>query len=265
MNSIVNAVHDLTLADMSKEIDIGKLMVKEYPGAERDLAIYLTQQYFNEYDVKRDVRGVREQALSYAKYSTINRLMTELPDLIERSTTLMLSAAQESGWFRRLEYDNITELLASIYEEKKALGTNEWYDWRFLVERLVPMAKQMEIDVNTLISASVQHRKLRGVIPAARLCIEQYENDKIDSSKAAEDLHMLMETVADPALSTAQAQQVFDEYRGKSFGGNTPIEGETFVLPGKTLMVISVDEKQLSMVEQALRGRVEFAPRDPAF
>lgn len=265
MNNLVKAIKDLTISDLSKEIDLGKLLAHEYNGNERDLAIYLTKEYYKDYKVADAHIGIQEQALSYSKYFAIKRLLIELPDLIERTTTFMLTAAQENGWYRRLEYDNIEELLASVYDEKKARGTNEWHEWKFLVERLVPMAKQMNIDVDTVIGASVQHKKLRNVVPAARLCIDQYENDKIDASKAAEDLRMLITTVADPSITVSQANQVFDEYRGKTYKADPPIEGETFLLPNKTLMVISVTDKQLAMVEQALRGRVEFAPRDPAF
>ncbi len=270
-DKLKNEVQTIQLSDMDRKVDLERAITEGYPGAERDIAIVVVQKYFDKFRKKlpeytRNADNLYKRALANSKYFAINYITQELPDLVERSISFLLLEAEQTGWYRQLEYDNLTDLMSNIYETKKKKGTSEWYDWRFLVEKLFPVAKKLEIDIEDLIGASVQHRKLRDAVPAARTIVDKYENQVFTPEKAADDLKWLMGIVADPSKSADQALIDFDTYRGKVYTLPEVIDGQMFLMPeNRTILVIDVTGKETSLVTQALQGRVNFMPSDPKY
>ena len=261
VNKIVSSLESITVAHMLLPIDINRLILNDYPNAERDLCIYLVQGYYKKFEENagRPLRSSeKERALIYAKYDATRRLTTELKGLIDRSTLYILVDAQTTGWHQAMEYDNIVELLSSILEGKE--GLEEAYDWKFIVEKLIPAACAAQIPVNVVVNASLNVKKLRGMVPAARELLSKQELEQITPEEAKETLHDWLTKTASPTVSYAEFHEELNGWRNKSARQKEIIQGYKFIMPdGKSMMVIPLDsDRDMTMIEQALKNRVEF-------
>ena len=261
VNKIVSSLESITVAHMLLPIDINRLILNDYPNAERDLCIYLVQGYYKKFEENagRPLRSSeKERALIYAKYDATRRLTTELKGLIDRSTLYILVDAQTTGWHQAMEYDNIVELLSSILEGKE--GLEEAYDWKFIVEKLIPAACAAQIPVNVVVNASLNVKKLRGMVPAARELLSKQELEQITPEEAKETLHDWLTKTASPTVSYAEFHEELNGWRNKTAKQKQVIQGYKFIMPdGKSMMVIPLDsDRDMTMIEQALKNRVEF-------
>lgn len=261
VNKIVSSLESITVAHMLLPIDINRLILNDYPNAERDLCIYLVQGYYKKFEENagRPLRSSeKERALIYAKYDATRRLTTELKGLIDRSTLYILVDAQTTGWHQAMEYDNIVELLSSILEGKE--GLEEAYDWKFIVEKLIPAACAAQIPVNVVVNASLNVKKLRGMVPAARELLSKQELEQITPEEAKETLHDWLTKTASPTVSYAEFHEELNGWRNKTARQKQVIQGYKFIMPdGKSMMVIPLDsDRDMTMIEQALKNRVEF-------
>lgn len=259
-NQVSGAFTLVTMEDMSKEIDITHALVDEYPGAEIDLAVFLVQGYFKRIVEKLgpDDKMLLGRALAYAKWYANRRLTQDLHDLIDRSTMFMLNEAENSGWYRELEYDNLTEFLASIYESKE--GMTEAYDWRFIVEKLVPAAEQAGVPIQTMMGASLQVKKLRGLVPATRELFARQEAKAIPPEEAQETLTNWLKEVANPKVTFSCFKEDIDAWRGRSVDRAPAVQGYQILMPdGRWWVVVPTGgDAELAMVQQALRTRVDI-------
>lgn len=259
---ILNSVRHIKLGMMEAQVDVNRLLTEDYPGAEYDLALVLVQNYYKPLATKIDTVDMKERALSYAKWHATKRLTQELPGLVERSTMLILQEAQETGWYYDLEYETLEEVLASIYEDKQ--GMDEAYDWKFILDKLVPVAESAGIPAGMLAEASLQVKKLRGIVPAARELFHRMENDVITTTEAQETLHIWLEQVVDKTISYSTLKETTDVWRGRSVGRKKEVDGFKLMMPdGHWWAVIPTNgDGELAMLEQALRNRVRFDIRD---
>lgn len=261
VNKIVKSLENITVAHMLLPIDINKLMLDDYPNAEKDLCIYLVQGYYKKFEksVGRALKqSERERALIYAKYDATRRLTTELKGLVDRSTLYILVDAQTTGWHQAMEYENIVELLASILEGKE--GMEEAYDWKFIVEKLMPAVMAAQIPVDTVVNASLNIKKLRGLVPAARELLNKQELNQISPEQAKETLNDWLTKTASPNVSYAELHEELNEWRNKDAKQRGVIEGYKVIMPnGKSIMIIPLDsDRDMAMIEQALKNKVSF-------
>lgn len=259
---IVKEVKSITLAHMEMDIDTEKLFLDDYPGAERHLAVYLVQGYYRRYlnglgDNPKQV--YLNKALTHSKWFTINRLTQELPGLIERTTVFMLDEAEREGWFADMEYENVSELLASMYDDSEA-SASEHSDYSFIVNTLIPTARSFNIDTDKVMGASVQTKKLRGMVPHVRELLHRQETSLISAEETAATLKWMFSQVADTDISYLQMKDAFNEWHGKTKEMDKPLLGYQMIVSGEeTWMLVPVhSEKERAMVEQALRNRVDF-------
>lgn len=262
VTDIVKNLGYITVKHMSLSIDINRLFLEDYPSAEKDLCVYLVQGYYNK------IAGVtgrelstdeKERALIYAKYNATRRLTTELKGLVDRSTLFILVDAQTTGWHQAMEYDNIVELLSSIMEEKE--GMDEAYDWRFIVEKLIPAVMQAQIPVDTIVNASLNVKKLRGLVPAARELLERQGKNEITPDEAKVVLNDWLVKTANPTISYPALHEELNDWRNKVVRQSGPLQGYKVMMPdGKILIVIQAEsDREVSMVEQALKNRVDIS------
>lgn len=254
----------ISMSDMAKEINIERIIMDDYDSVERDLCIFLVQGYYNQILAENGGslnKPGRQKAFFYAKYHATRRLSSEnggLSGLIQRSKMYMLNDAQQTGWHHALEYENVAELLASILEEKE--GSDEAYDWKFIVEQLVPAAEKAGIPAGMMESASLNVKKIRGIVPAARELLERQKNNKIDPEEAEKTLHSWIKKTVDPNVTYTGLREELNKWRGLSVNRRDPIEGYKIMMPdGKFAIVIHTkDDREVSMVEQALTNRVDI-------
>lgn len=261
VTEIVKNLGYITVANMLSAIDIDKLILNDYPNAEKDLCVYLVQGYYKKIveNTGRELTGgEKERALIYAKYSATRRLTTELKGLVDRSTLFILVDAQTTGWHQAMEYDDIAELLASIVEGKE--GMDEAYDWKFIVEKLIPAVAAAQIPVDVIVNASLNVKKLRGLVPAARELLDKQGRDQISQDEAKETLNNWLVKAASPTVSYTELHEELNEWRNKSVKHNGPIKGYKIMMPnGKFLVAIPTEsDRDLAMIEQALKNRVDI-------
>jgi hypothetical protein len=149
-------------------------------------------------------------------------------------------------------------LLASILEGKE--GMSEGYDWKFIMEQLVPAAQAADIPASTVSLAATNIKKMRGLVPAARELLERQKAGGITQKEAEGTLHDWLYRVVDTNTTYEGLREELDQWRGISVNRCEPIMGYQIVLPsGNTLIAIETDNlKDVSMVEQALRNRVDL-------
>lgn len=263
LDKAIEKLQFITLIDLDKKINVGRIILDDYDGIERDLCLFLVQGYFNE--ITKDMEGIdrhgTEKAFAYAKWYATRRLSSEkegLAGIVERGKLYMLNDAEKTGWHHALEYDDIAELLASILEGKE--GSDEAYDWKFIVEQLMPAAEKANILAETVMKASLNVRKIRGMVPAARELLRRQQDDELDTREAENTLKSWLHKAVDPNITSSGFKEELNEWRGLSVGRKEPIRGYRIIQPsGRPILCIELDDDgQATMIEQALRNRVDI-------
>lgn len=258
-------IESLELHHMEIPIDQEKLLLDDYPEAHVHLSVAITQGFFRR--IKEDLPShdhkFLERALAHAKWFAINRLASEMHDLIDRSVLFMLTEAENTGWYRKEEwlgYQDLSELLSSTFEQTEE-ETSSWYDWKFIVEQLVPAADKFGISPGDIMSASYQVKKLRGMVTTARSLLSKHEANRIDTKDAEAGLAWMLDLVKDPQVSYSSMKDRLNRYEGKIIAGRPePINAHKFMTPdNKIYYTIEVTDRVTErMIEQALKNRVTF-------
>jgi hypothetical protein len=269
VEAVKTHVDELTLMDMDAKINTTHILLDDYAQVHIDLSIRIVQGYYRRIikDLGEDSvhQEHKKRALDTAKWFAINRLTTQFHDIIDRSTFYMLTEAEQTGWYRSdwFGHDELQELLASIYEATEE-GTSPWYDWRFIVEQLVPAAEKFGIPPGDLMSASCQIRKIRGMVPEARNLLERHANEAITDEDAEAGLRFMLNLAKDPKVSISQMRDKVNVWQGRSIERPDPIESKKFMVPGgNTWFIIETNSAiEERMIEQALRNRATFRLTD---
>lgn len=264
---VADGIENITLNDIKVEYDIEKILLEGYKGAERDLACFLIKKHYEKriagFKSKITDRNIQDRVLIESKWFTLDLLTTNLPALIDRTHLYMLIEADQTGWYRKMEYKDLEELIYSMIEDVDQSGS-EAYDWRFIVEKLVPAARAFGIKPEMLGNATHQIRKLRQAIPTARLILKRHEAGDLTDAKARKDLKWVVEQLADPKITSFQMKPELDKYRGVVPDSEVEIKGYVYLTGDDTsLMLIEVKSKlEMSIIEQRLRKRVNFQTAD---
>lgn len=282
--TLESVMEEITLAHMEIPVDRNALLLYDYPGAEREFALAIVQGYYSRFleDLGKEATNhyYMEKALRHSKYLAVKRVTTELHDLVDRTGTFLLDEAARTRWFSHDDFagwDTVEDLLASMADATEE-GSSTYYDMSFIAEKLLPVARTMGIDPGNIINASLQTRKLRAMVPAARMTLNQLESELITPGEAREAISWMFEVVANPRISKSTAQEQFDVYRGKrvqqlekipSFKVHMPGGAVWFVVPthsgpemrtiemalGKTVDARLMDLGELSsLLRRKLRG-----------
>lgn len=265
-DSIAEGVQHITLQDMHLEYDLDEILIDHEEGAERELACYIVQQYYerrlDDFESKPTDNRLKDRVLTEAKWHAIDLITNDLPPLVERSKLYMLMEADETGWYRKMEYKDLTELMMSMLDETDA--ASEKSDWSFIVEKMVPAARAFGIDPTVFGNASHQIGKLRGSVPTARVILERHESGDLSDEEAREDLHWLIENVADPQVSKSKLKPELDRYRGIIPDSEVEVKGHIYMTGDESavLLIPVSNRKELRVIEQRLKKRVDFSVAD---
>lgn len=265
-DKIAKGIDKITLNDMSVEYDLKSILLDNRDGAEREFACYLIQSYLRRrlesFEDKPD-RRVQERVLTESKWFALNQLTTELPSLIDRTNLYMLMEADQTGWYRQMEYQDLTDLMYSMIDDLDP-QSSESYDWKFVVEKLVPAARAFGIKPELLGNATHQISKLRLSVPAARVVLERHTAGDITDAQAREDLKWIVGSVADPRISVTKLRPELEHYRGIRQDADVNVKGHIYLTGNESaVMMIQIDTRlQLRVIEQRLRKRVDFTTAD---
>jgi hypothetical protein len=257
----------ITVEHMDKEIDIKQIIINDHGNQEGELCIFLTQAYYTHIIEENAGKGAKlnregqERALSLAKWQTTRRVSSEsdgLAGLVERAKFFMLNDAENTGWHHSLEYDDVSDLLASILEGKE--GMNEAYDWRFIVEQLVPAAQQAKIPASMISMATQNVKKVRGLVPAARELLQRHERGEIEPEEAERTLQEWIKETVDDNVSYEGLREKLDHWRGVAVQRDEPFIGYKILMPnGKFMLAIPTrNDRDVAIVEQSLRNKVDI-------
>lgn len=264
---IAQGIDKITLNDIKlKEYDLEKILMEGYEGAERDFACYLIQRYYNkrlESWEGEPTRAHEERILVESKWWTLNNLNTQLPSLIERTNLYMLIEADQTGWYRQMEYSDLQDLLSSMMDDTDP-QSSERYDWQFIVEKLVPAARSFGIEPSKLANAAHQVSKIRASVPVARSILEKHKNGELTDKQARNDLKWVIENIANPAITLPKLKPELDKYRGIVPDSEVSIEGHIYMTGDQSAVILISLKSQLELriVEQRLKKRVDFKVAD---
>lgn len=264
---VAQGIDKITLNDIKyAEYDLERILLEEYEGAERDFACFLIQRYFNKRIAEWESRltpQLEQRILIESKWFTLNNLNTQLPMLIERTNLYMLIEADQTGWYRQLEYDDLQDLLSSMMDDTDP-KSSERYDWQFIVEKLVPAARAFGIDPSKMANAAHQVAKIRACVPVARTILEKHDNGELSNKQARADLKWVIENIADPTVKLPALKPELDRYRGIVPDSEVAIEGHIYMTGDRSaVMMITLNSPlELRVVEQRLKKRVNFKLAD---
>ena len=264
---VAAGIDNITLNDLKVDYDLEKILLEGYEGAERDLACFLIKKHYDRritsFNSEITDRNLQDRVLVESKWFTLDLLTTNLPALIDRTHLYMLMDADQTGWYRKMEYKDLEELIYSMIDDVDEKGS-EAYDWRFIVEKLVPAARSFGIKPEMLGNATHQIRKLRQAIPTARLILKRHESGELTDAKARKDLKWVVESLADPKITSFQMKPELDKYRGVISDIEVNIKGFTYITGDDTaLMLIETKSRlELGIIQQRLRKRVDFTVAD---
>lgn len=256
-------IEEITLADMNLQIDIDKLITDDLPNRQYSLAIWLVQVNFRKIMTmigETEKKYYKERALAQAKFFAIQ----QLPKFIDASSgalMLLINEAQATGWHTTdyFGYSNVEDLLSNIWEEAEE-GSSVKSDYSFIVEKLLPAAKQMDIKPGELLVASIQAKKLRQIVPTARTVLDS----EMPPEKKKESIEWLIGMVADKNFSVREVARQVNTYRGKYTPIPSSLEGNLFIVPGgKSWIVIECADKiEERAITQVLGSRVNIQLAD---
>ena len=262
VNQVANNMQYITLIDMAVSVDIDKVLTEEYDEGPRDFCLYFVQRFYNQIVKERKGtlnRAGLEKALTLAKFSATKVLMVHMGELVDKTKLFMLADAQDTQWFHDMEYDDVAELLSGFLEGKE--GMDEAYDWKFIVEKLIPAARKIKVEPGHIVEATLGIKKLRGMVPAARELLRQQEDGEIGEQETHNILTNWLLMAASQDVSYVGMREELDKWRGLIVARDEPRKGYKILMPnGKFMMVIETEtDKDISMIEQALRNRVDFS------
>jgi len=244
-------------------------LIEDYPGAERDLALFLVQRryYFYIKDFVAADKAIsplmKRKALAIAKIDTFKRL-NEIPELADRAKLLMLEEANETGWFSDrdigMEYSDFQDAFAEILDFE---GDAKW-DSQFIIQQLFPLARTIGISTQQLLTASIQTKKIRRIVAPSRDILKREKAGLISSETAHTMLTALIKQVADPKVTYSILDKNIQDLTGATIGRKEPIEGFEIMGPGGEwyLMIPITKDSDMAMIEQATMNRVKFTTTD---
>lgn len=264
---LLQTIEGIGLEHMDIDIDVSHVLLDDYPNAHFEFALLLVQGYYERYREQlgdNPPKAYLLRSLDYSKFYAVQRVTKDFHNLVDRTITYLLDDADRTGWFRSdyFGHDSLIELLASIADEHT--NTNEFYDWDFIVTKLLPMARTAGVDPTSVMSASVQVRKMRSAVPAGRMIAEQLEKGVIDHKVAEESVRWLFGVVSNPRISARAAQAEFDKFRGKKLQRLDPLQARRVFLPGgKSWIIVNCDNQTEEItIERALGKLVDMHMSD---
>jgi len=266
-SKVAKGIDKITLNEIKLTYDLEKILLDTYEGAEHDFACYLVKKHYdrrmNSFDEPVTDRRLQDRVLTEAKWFAMNLLATDLPALIDRTQLYMLIEADQTGWYRKMEYKDIEELILSMIDDVNQSGS-EAYDWRFIVEKLVPAARSFGITPEVLGNATHQIKKLRDSIPAARLLLKRHENGDLTDAAARKDLKWIVENVANPKIQSSQLKPELDRYRGIIPDSEVNVQGHIYMTGEQSaiLMIPVSNQLELRVIQQRLQKRVSLSVAD---
>lgn len=271
---VIQAIETIGIPHMNLEIDPSDILMKDEINSGKKLAIYLVQQFYNgiiesvenqEEPIPID-RSFQERALAYAKWYATKRA-TNLPDVIENATGWLFKDANETGWFNQLpgEFETLQEFLSTLYEDVPE-SSSTYSNWVFISQELLPLANTMDISANLILSASNNVKKVRGMVPAARLVMKKLNEGEIGIIEARYHLDDFLRQCANPDISYSEAKEKWDRYRG-IVPKNTKVYGNIITTgPEQYMMIIEItDKKSLKMIQSATKHKVDWRFRDISY
>jgi hypothetical protein len=266
---LVAEIEEITLAHMQVDIDPTDFLIGDKPFAGKRLAVWLVQQYYK-FELERIMKfssedkpmsdSILKRALAISKWHAVNQASNVLPNIVDASVLHLLDDAERSGWYHHVsdEFDTLEELLASIVEDAEE-QTPKFYNYSFIIKQILPMARSMDIDPDTILIASSQAKKVNILVPAARLLLDGHRDETISTKKVKEDLGWMLKLAADQSVPASQMKMEMEKYRGIG-GTNLPMQGNVFLIgKERSLLVIETNTKrEHKAVENALVHKVDF-------
>jgi hypothetical protein len=174
----------------------------------------------------------------------------------------MLDEAERTGWMHSdfIGFDSLEDLLNNSIDPD-SMGIGEVSDWKFVVQQMIPAARNFGVEPEQLFAASCQIKKLRGSVPTARQIIKDLEMGDITEKEAADSFKNVVEWVADPKVTFSQFET--------NIGKREPVEIKRIIdlydvsIPGGEhwLVIKTETETERVIVEKILKKRIRSKPR----
>ena len=243
---------------------IPKWATDDYKGSEEDFTTWLRE-------VARETRfkdmlkmvGNDRKAIPRAEAEIefwITSRTKKAKSTIERAFIYQLYQANSSGWYHNLpgEVDSIEEYLALHFDEMED-QTSEFYDYRFIIEHMMPILKQAGAKPEEIWGLSIATSKARASVPPVRqLLKENGDKDGNVPQHIAQEVLRIAKKVSDPGLSVNAFKQDMDEVRGRTIVVEklAPIPISRYMMPGgeQWILIKAPNEVYFRTVQLGVKG-----------
>lgn len=260
-------VKEITLGHMLLSVDIDKIFTEEYPERSHDFLLYSVQRFYLKYlallqkENGKISSSLQKAALSYARKSTMISVFTQWDAIVKGAQTIAVNEAEQSGWYRDFEYDDIAELLSSFMDDEDISHTMV-LNWKNAAEVVLPLAKRFDVPIEKFVSSTLQRKKFITALPAFNYVHMGLKTGMLDPVQAEAMFEQVISDCANQQISTREMQRRQQVMRGIAISAPPRVDALVYDMPyaDKPLwIVIPATEQELSGIEQLLATRVKLS------
>jgi len=236
---------------------------EDYQGSEQDFTEWLRE-------VAEKTRFKDTIAMAKGSQPALARAKAELEfwvstrtrktkDVADRAFILQLYEANQNGWYHHLpgELDTLDEYLSMFFDEMTE-GTTIWYDYRFLIQTVMPVLKQAGAKPEDIIGISHATSKARAAVPAMKHIMNAYAGDDgIVPPQAAQEVLEIAREISNPEVTVSKFKDDMKARRGITPAKSLdPIPVKKYHMPkGETWLLFKApNPAYVRAVEIALKG-----------
>jgi len=255
---------EITSEHMQIEVNIDRLMSSDYPERAMDFYLLGVQKFYKKYmeALGKDAnKEMKQRALDYSKRDTIQQLFTHWDGVIDAAKIMSMQEAESSGWYRKdwFSYKDVQELLMSFMTDEDT-SISEMFDWKNIVEKVLPMAQSFGVPPAELVKASSQRKKFRCAIPAFNFILNELEKGVITSEYAEKSFKTFLTAVGNPKVTVSEIELAQKKFRRVIVQPPEVIDAFLYLMPADTnrpyWLLIPCNDQERAGIEQLITSRV---------
>lgn len=260
-----------------------KWTTTKYPERSQDMMDWLISYFFwRDWDDPVKQKHLKKaeviaRANAHARLLALDNT-NQLGNVVEESIVLQLLHAQRTRWTLYEEISDIKELIqdrlidALAREDAKRMrmeaeGKGRYYkpggkayEYQNLLA-VVDTLESMGVPKEDIIPVGVNFSK---AVRAAPIISHILENNTLSEDKRQEQVHEVLQEIADPEITVVKFEENARIRSGKTFNLPDPAPGSILLAPEKEVLIIETSPGQAAAIKGALKGIVNFSITDAA-
>ena len=137
---------------------------------------------------------------------------------------------------------------------------SEMFDWKNIVEKVLPMAQSFGVPPAELVKASSQRKKFRCAIPAFNFILNELEKGVITSEYAEKSFKTFLTAVGNPKVTVSEIELAQKKFRRVIVQPPEVIDAFLYLMPADAnrpyWLLIPCNDQERAGIEQLITSRV---------